>query len=155
MTAHLAFCFATGKSKPRLELRTRYDAGTILVEIADNGRGIDWKRLAIKAKEQGLPCSNAEQLTQALFADGVSTRDEVTETSGRGMGLASTRAECELLGGKIDVESTVGQGTLFRFRMPEPRLEDVEPRLCAFPIRVPSQASTPFRRPAATRTSSM
>ncbi len=122
---------ATGKSKPRLMLRTRYDAGAILVEITDNGRGIDWQRIAAKAKEKGLPCSNTEELTQALFADGLSTRDEVTETSGRGLGLASTRAECELLGGKIEVESTLGQGTVFRFRMPHPRLEEVEPRLRA------------------------
>ena len=114
---------------PSLSLSSRYADNSIIVEIADDGRGIDWARVAEKAESRGLPSANAEQLKQALFADGFSTRDEVTELSGRGVGLAAARAECERLGGKVEVESQLGQGTLFRFRMPTPSMEEIEPRL--------------------------
>jgi two-component system chemotaxis sensor kinase CheA len=114
---------------PHVALRSHYAGDSILVEISDDGRGIDWARVAEKAKSQGLPSANADQLKQALFADGFSTRDEITDLSGRGVGLAAARAECERLGGKVEVESQLGQGTLFRFRLPSPRMDEVEPRL--------------------------
>jgi two-component system chemotaxis sensor kinase CheA len=53
----------------------------------------------------GLSCETADQLTEALFLDGVSTRDAVTETSGRGVGMAALRRACQDLGGHIVVES--------------------------------------------------
>jgi HAMP domain-containing protein/HPt (histidine-containing phosphotransfer) domain-containing protein/two-component sensor histidine kinase len=114
---------------PSLALSSRYAGDSIVVEIADDGRGIDWARVAEKARSQGLPSADAEQLKLALFADGFSTRDEVTDLSGRGVGLAAARAECERLGGKVEVESKLGQGTMFRFRLPTPRMDEIEPRL--------------------------
>jgi two-component system, chemotaxis family, sensor kinase CheA len=92
--------------------------GGMVVEVSDDGRGIDWARLAAKAKAFGLPTDTRADLAAALFRDGTSTRDSVTETSGRGVGMGALKAACEALGGAISVESTPGKGTTVRFQFP-------------------------------------
>jgi two-component system, chemotaxis family, sensor kinase CheA len=104
----------------RVEVSTRVVGSELLVEIADDGRGIDWKKVTRKAADLGLPHGNDRELTEALFANGVSTKDEVTEISGRGIGLGAVRAECEARGGQMDIVSAVGVGTRVRFRFPAP-----------------------------------
>jgi two-component system chemotaxis sensor kinase CheA len=109
--------------KPRqghVEVSTRLVGSELLVEIADDGRGIDWKAVTRKAADLGLPHGNDRDLTEALFANGVSTKDEVTEMSGRGIGLGAVRAECEARGGRMDIVSAIGVGTRVRFRFPAP-----------------------------------
>jgi two-component system chemotaxis sensor kinase CheA len=88
----------------------------LVISLRDDGKGIDWKRLAEKGAERGLPNSTKAELIDVMCADGVSTRDNVTGTSGRGVGLAALREAVISLGGQLDVESEQGKGTTFLFR---------------------------------------
>ena len=101
-----------------VQLSTFMDTEHFVVEIADDGRGIDWSLVARKAEGLGLPHANQEELVDALFSDGFSTRDAVTATSGRGVGLAAVRKACQALGGSINVVTAMNEGTRFRFRFP-------------------------------------
>jgi two-component system chemotaxis sensor kinase CheA len=109
----------TGKdSPPTLRFTASEGESEILIEVADNGRGVDWERVADRARRLGLPSKSRADLVAALFADGVSTRDEVTEVSGRGVGLAAVKEACEGMGGRVQVESERGKGTTFSFHVP-------------------------------------
>jgi len=108
-----------GKSdKGRLELRTYEQDSRFVVEVSDDGRGIDWERVRAKAEELGLPNQDEQDLVEALFASGLSTREAVSTTSGRGVGLAAVRQACDELGGEVDVDSEPGRGTVVRFSFP-------------------------------------
>jgi two-component system chemotaxis sensor kinase CheA len=110
---------AAGKSDPpTLRLSCTRVNTQCIIEVSDNGVGIGWERVRDKARERGLPHATTADLVNALFADGVSTRDEVSDTSGRGIGMSSVRAACLALHGRIDVVSEPGQGTTFRFSFP-------------------------------------
>lgn len=112
---------AAGKAPTaKLTLGTVWDGRAFHVWVEDDGRGIDWSAVARKARQRGLPCGSQADLQEALFADGLSTRDEATETSGRGVGMSALRAECEGLGGSVRVTSQRGLGTRFEFAFPEP-----------------------------------
>lgn len=101
-----------------LTLRTFYVESDCVVELADNGHGIHWERVAQKAQEQGLPHQTQKDLEDALFSDGFSTRDKVSEFSGRGAGLAAVRQTVRDMGGQIHLQSTWGSGTTFHFHIP-------------------------------------
>src|SRR4029077_13215575 len=73
----------------KLVLRAETTADCLLFEVSDDGRGIDWQRCAEKESMQGLPHRTPAELTLALYADGISTADEVTDISGRGVGMAA------------------------------------------------------------------
>lgn len=103
-------------------LRANTNGEHVVIEIADDGRGIAWERVAKKAKEKGLPCSTRAELVAALFTDGVSTAQEVSEYSGRGVGMSAVRSECQKLGGQIGLSSETGKGTSIRFRFPVHKL---------------------------------
>jgi two-component system, chemotaxis family, sensor kinase CheA len=110
---------SSGKpAENQVQLKAWADNELLHVQVSDDGRGIDWQRLARRAKERGLPDQTREDLVEALFADGVSTADTVGETSGRGVGMSAVRAVCRELGGGISVQSETGQGTTFRFQLP-------------------------------------
>lgn len=110
---------AAGKSAAgRLELSTRLAGGEVVVEFRDDGRGIDWARVAERAQRMGMPAQTHAERVRALFVDGLTTRDEVTELSGRGVGLAAVEAACADLGGRVEVDSERGRGTTFRFCFP-------------------------------------
>ncbi len=85
-----------------------------VIEVCDDGAGIDFGALERKAQERGFAAKGID----ALFCDGVSTCVEVTETSGRGVGMGAVRAACEDLGGTVSVESVIGSGTKMRFSVP-------------------------------------
>lgn len=111
---------AAGKNgSPTLRLVCRRQGAQLLVEVTDNGHGIAWERVREKARERGMPYATTEDLVNALFTDGVSTRDQVSDTSGRGVGMSSVRAACQALNGQIEVVSQQGEGTTFRFRFPQ------------------------------------
>lgn len=97
-------------AKAQLRLSAFTTDEGVVVEVSDDGRGIDWERVRARAEQRGLLLSPHD----ALFADGLSTRDDVSEVSGRGVGLAAVKAAFEASGGRIDVISELGRGTTFR-----------------------------------------
>jgi signal transduction histidine kinase len=99
----------------QITLRARIDDSAVAIEIADDGRGICWDRVRDKAHAAGLPADSHDDLVRALFADGVSTAGEVTETSGRGVGLAAVLATVNELDGALAVHSEPARGTRFTF----------------------------------------
>jgi two-component system chemotaxis sensor kinase CheA len=108
-----------GKSAAgRIILRATETADRVLVEFEDDGAGIDWKSIAARARAAGIRCATQHDLETALFASGVSTAAEVTEISGRGVGLSAVLERCRALGGSAHVSSTKGVGTRFVFAFP-------------------------------------
>ena len=105
-----------GKSRAgRLRLSVARGPGRAMeVEVVDDGAGIDLRKLEERARALGVPFTNEGELLQAVFVDGLTTRDAVTELSGRGSGLGAVRGECEALGGKVNVRSSAA-GTTFTF----------------------------------------
>ncbi len=91
---------------------------TVAVYIRDDGKGIDWEVVASRARERGLPCTSPRDLQAALFSDGLSTRTEVTSTSGRGVGLSVIQGFVHERGGSIELSSALGRGTELRFKLP-------------------------------------
>ena len=103
-----------------LTLSARTDGRHIAIGVNDDGRGIDWEQIANKARAAGHPATTEHELVDALFADGVSTAAEVTDVSGRGVGMSALRDAVARLNGSIDVRSKKGQGTMLEFRFPSP-----------------------------------
>jgi len=103
-----------------LELRAEFIGGELCVAVADDGRGIDWERVAVKARAAGLPAQTTADLTAAIFHEGLSTRDASDDVSGRGVGMSAVREAWEALGGVIVVRSPLSPhgGTEFTFRIP-------------------------------------
>lgn len=95
----------------RLTLSTRVVEDQLLVEVADDGAGVDWGQVAAKARALGLPATTQRDLEEALFASGISTAAHVTDTSGRGVGMDALRQTCRDLGGRIEIHSERGVGT--------------------------------------------
>jgi two-component system chemotaxis sensor kinase CheA len=110
---------ATGKTPdPRLWLSASEADGVTRIEIRDDGRGVDWERVRALAESRNLPASSRADLVQALFTPDLSTRAEVSSTSGRGVGLAAVQAELERLGGAVRVSSEAGEGCRFVVEVP-------------------------------------
>lgn len=108
---------AKGKSVPaNVALSARVQGEEIVVEVRDDGRGIDWSRVRLLAAERGMPSQSQHDLERALFADGFSLKHDVSEISGRGVGLAAVRNVVTAMGGKIDIESKEHAGSSWRFR---------------------------------------
>jgi two-component system chemotaxis sensor kinase CheA len=105
-----------------VELHARHERGAVIVEVRDDGRGMSKDSILAKARERGLIGEN-EQLTDAqvfalVMAPGLSTAAQVTELSGRGVGMDVVRRSIEALRGAIEIESTEGRGTVVRLRLP-------------------------------------
>ncbi len=110
---------AAGKAlEGSLALSTVLRGDLFTIEIADDGRGIDWAAVADKAKKLGLPHQTKAELEDALFADGLSTKHDVSELSGRGVGLGAVRAACAALHGTLTIESDNALGTRIAFSFP-------------------------------------
>lgn len=132
-----------GKSESgSIRIETRIEADDLLVEVADDGRGIDWDAVRARAVDLGLPAETPGDLVAALFADGFSTAREVTAWSGRGVGMGALRAAAAELGGSVEVESALGQGTKVRFHFPRPA-EGEAPWMHAGALDVSSSAPRP------------
>jgi CheY-specific phosphatase CheX/signal transduction histidine kinase len=102
----------------------RSDGARIHLAIADDGAGLDLARLREKAQATHVPGAgdmDDDAAAELVFMDGVSTQEEVTALAGRGVGLAAVRSEAEKLGGSVEVHSTAGRGTEFRFVLPRLR----------------------------------
>jgi two-component system chemotaxis sensor kinase CheA len=116
---------ATGKlPRGKLLLAARRERDKVLVEVTDDGTGIDAGRLRKRAVAMGaLTAERAAELSdqqsyELAFLPGLSTRSEATDLSGRGVGLDAVKAAVEALGGKLSVRSTPGKGSQFMLELP-------------------------------------
>jgi two-component system chemotaxis sensor kinase CheA len=105
-------------SSGTVTLSTVVEGHEFVIRVRDDGKGIDWDRLRDRAAALGLPVKTRADLERALFADGVSTADEVTGLSGRGVGMGAVQAACVDRGGTLVVDSIPGGGTTLEFRFP-------------------------------------
>jgi two-component system, chemotaxis family, sensor kinase CheA len=107
-----------------LTLRAKHESGQVVVEVADDGAGIDPARVGAKAVERGLITQealgrmNPQDVLQLIFLPGFSTAARVTNVSGRGVGMDVVKTNIESIGGTIEVESVPGKGTCTRLRIP-------------------------------------
>jgi len=94
----------------------------VAIEISDDGRGIDPARVRARAESAGLigptDVLSHREILDLVFAPGLSTRTEVTETSGRGVGMDVVRANVTALGGRVEIDSQVGRGTRVTLTLP-------------------------------------
>ncbi len=106
----------------RIDLRLSREGGDIVIEIADDGAGIDVEAVRSKAAEKGLMHPQAElsddEVLEYVLAPGFSTAKSVTQISGRGVGLDVVNSEVKQLGGSVSISSTPGKGTRFTVRVP-------------------------------------
>ncbi len=98
-------------SRGHLRLSARRASTGFRLTIGDDGRGIDWESVRRRCVERGHPCGSRSDLIAAITSLGFSVRRDVTEISGRGIGLASVAAVVHELGGELTVDSQNGQGT--------------------------------------------
>jgi two-component system chemotaxis sensor kinase CheA len=116
---------ANGKpAEGTVRLRAYHEGSHVMVEVHDDGAGMNLARIREKALERGLvPAARAEQMSereilQLIFLPGFSTAATVTSVSGRGVGMDVVRTNVEKIGGKVEVDSKAGEGTALRLRIP-------------------------------------
>lgn len=116
---------ASGKSDTgKIRLAAYHEGGHIIIEIADDGRGLDGGKIRQKVLDRGL-ATEAElekmgeaQLHRFIFNAGFSTAETVTSVSGRGVGMDVVKTNIELIGGTVDVKSVQGEGSVFTIKIP-------------------------------------
>jgi two-component system chemotaxis sensor kinase CheA len=114
---------AAGKSETGLlELNAFHEGGSVIIEVKDDGAGLNTARILVKARERGLVEPDVtptnEQIYNLIFAAGFSTADTVSDVSGRGVGMDVVRRNINDLGGHVQVSSTAGRGSTIRIRLP-------------------------------------
>lgn len=109
----------------KVEIAIAATKSGVEVRVVDDGRGIAWNKIAERARKLGLPHATQQDLEEALFSDAVSSKDKVTETSGRGIGMGAVREAVRACGGNIVIETSAGRGTMFRFRFPLTMLDAI------------------------------
>ena len=114
---------ARGKpAKGTLKLNAFHDAGSIVIEVSDDGAGLNKERILKKAIERGLVSEGAvlsdKEIYNLIFEAGFSTADVVSNLSGRGVGMDVVRRNIEALRGTVDLDSVEGQGSTVRIRLP-------------------------------------
>ncbi|MCK6393645.1 chemotaxis protein CheA [Zoogloea sp.] len=105
-----------------LRLHAAHDSGSILIEVSDDGGGLNRARILAKAIERGIVQAGAEladhEICNLIFEPGFSTADKVTNLSGRGVGMDVVRKNIQALRGTVEVSSVEGQGSCFNIRLP-------------------------------------
>ncbi|RMG86948.1 MAG: response regulator, partial [Candidatus Dadabacteria bacterium] len=116
---------AAGKPpKGTVTLRAFHEAGHVNIEIFDDGRGMDPERIVAKAVEKGLVAPDQvramsdKEKVGLIFLPGFSTAEQVTDVSGRGVGMDVVKTNLDKLGGVVDIESAPGAGTTVRIKLP-------------------------------------
>jgi two-component system chemotaxis sensor kinase CheA len=106
----------------RLLLKANHQAGQVVIEITDDGRGLNRTKILEKAIQKGLTSSgdglSDNEIYNLIFQPGFSTAAQVTNVSGRGVGMDVVRRHIEKLRGRIEIRSTVGQGATFLLKLP-------------------------------------
>ncbi len=90
----------------------------IEILVSDNGVGIDWQAVSERAKLKGMAMAEGHEPSDFLFIDGLSTADQVSETSGRGVGLSAVRSLCRELSGDVTIHDNPSGGTLVKIELP-------------------------------------
>ncbi len=105
-----------------VRLKAYHEGSHIVIELSDDGRGIDPDRIMAKARKVGLVAPGVEmereEILNLIFAPGFSTAETVTAVSGRGVGMDVVRRNIERLRGKIEIDTAVGAGSTFRIKLP-------------------------------------
>ncbi|HEX5394718.1 MAG TPA: chemotaxis protein CheA [Rhodocyclaceae bacterium] len=114
---------AAGKpAKGRVELSAHHDSGTVVIQVSDDGGGLKRDRILAKAIERGLVTAEQNlsdrEIFNLIFEAGFSTADQVTNLSGRGVGMDVVRKNIQALRGTVEVSSEAGKGSRFTIRLP-------------------------------------
>jgi two-component system chemotaxis sensor kinase CheA len=114
---------AAGKNPvARIGLKAYHQAGHIVIEVSDDGRGLSREKILAKARERGLIQDGADfadrEVFGLIFEPGFSTAERVTDVSGRGVGMDVVRRQLEKMRGHIDIDSKPGHGTTFFLKLP-------------------------------------
>ncbi len=105
----------------KLVLSAAHQGGNIVIEVSDDGGGLNRERILDKARQQGLPVSDSmpdNDVWQLIFAPGFSTADVVTDVSGRGVGMDVVKRNIAAMGGTVDIRSIPGTGTTIAISLP-------------------------------------
>ncbi len=106
-----------------ISLKAFHQAGNIVIELADDGRGLNRDRILKKARERGLVSGDGSQMTDSdvynlIFEPGFSTAEKITDISGRGVGMDVVRRQVQKMRGRIEISSAIGKGTTFSIKLP-------------------------------------
>ncbi|MCW0453433.1 hybrid sensor histidine kinase/response regulator [Xanthomonas sacchari] len=115
---------AAGKAEEgNIAIRLRREGSEIVLEVADDGAGLDREAIRRRAEQRGLIAADAvlsdDELDALIFAPGFSTYDQVSQLAGRGVGMDVVRNEVRQLGGSVDIHSVRGEGVTFTLRLPQ------------------------------------
>lgn len=105
-------------------LRSFHEGGQVIIEVTDDGAGIDYHKIAQKAVQKGLISSeqlgrmSEREIANLLFLPGLSTAEKVTNISGRGVGMDVVKTNIEKIGGSVDIQTELGRRTTFRIKIP-------------------------------------
>ncbi len=113
---------AAGKDpKGTITLKASHQGGNIVIEVMDDGAGLNRDKILAKARERGLQVHDAmtdQEVWQLIYAPGFSTAEQVTDVSGRGVGMDVVKKNIESLGGRVEIDSSPGFGTRITIRLP-------------------------------------
>jgi len=113
---------ALGKSaNGTITLRASHQGGSVVIEVMDDGAGLNREKILAKAHSRGLPVGENmtdQEVWMLIFEAGFSTADVVTDVSGRGVGMDVVRRNIEGLGGRVEIDSVTGEGTKISIRLP-------------------------------------
>ncbi|MCM2971642.1 chemotaxis protein CheA [Larsenimonas suaedae] len=113
---------AAGKHRVgKLTLSAQHQGGNILIEVSDDGAGLNREKILSKAQSSGIQISDTmsdEDVWQLIFAPGFSTADEITDVSGRGVGMDVVKRNIQQMGGHVDILSQAGKGSTTRIVLP-------------------------------------
>jgi len=114
---------ARGKpEKGTVGLNAYHESGSIVIEVSDDGGGLNRDKILAKARERGLVAADAnppdEEVWKLIFEAGFTTAEQVSNLSGRGVGMDVVRRNIEMLRGVVEIDSTAGVGSVFRIRLP-------------------------------------
>jgi two-component system chemotaxis sensor kinase CheA len=114
---------AAGKDiSARVRLAAAHQSGHIVVEVSDDGRGLNREKILRKAVDRGLAAEGTQlsdtEVYNLIFQPGFSTAEQVTDVSGRGVGMDVVRKRIQKLRGRVDIQSELGRGTTFLLKLP-------------------------------------
>jgi len=104
-----------------ITLKAYQQSGNVVIEVGDDGAGLNRSRILAKARERGLPASDSmsdQEVWLLIFEPGFSTAEQVTEVSGRGVGMDVVKRNITAMGGRVEIESVTGVGTRMTVRLP-------------------------------------